>query len=103
MSQKITSTEISLQNILIISGQLQDFTKSKGSDNYNPFCTRVKGFIVFSQLTHQVYIFLLRGILITYRLSAAFQVWNEERIIQFVIPCSSPAEPEFFLGKVLPA
>ena len=100
MSQKITSTEIFLHNILIISGQIQDFTKSKGSDNDNPFCTRVKGFIVFSLY---VYIFLLRGILITYRLSAAFQVLNEERIIQFVIPCSSPAEPEYFLGKVPPA
>ena len=97
---KRSQREIFLQNILNRSGQIQDFTKSKGSDNYNPFCTRVKGFIVFS---HHVYIFILRGILITYRLSAAFQVLNEERIIQFVIPCSSPAEPEYFLGKVPPA
>ena len=100
---KRSQTEIFLQNILIRSRQIQDFTKSKGSENVYPFCTRVKCFIVSSQFTHHVYIFLLRGILMTYRLSAAFQVLNEERIIQFVIPCSSPAEPEYFLGKVPPA
>ena len=31
---------------LIRSRQIQDFTKSKGSDNVYPFCTKVKCFIV---------------------------------------------------------